>query len=280
MAKKKKKSTKSRGSVVRVKERNSSLSTVNIREKFGRFVLPSIICCLLLAALVFIGAVGMRTATASSFFALRNIDVRGTERTAQDDVRRVVSSSVERPGVWNADLSDIRIKIEKFPFVKTAAVSRVLPAGIRVSVTERVPAAVVHLGAGDFLVDIDGTVLTAATGGDKNEKGLPFVLRGWDEAKTEKAGPDNLARLKLYRRMLDEWKQFDLAARVRDVNLSNVRAPVATIEDSGRTIAVSLAKDNLGKSLKMAIEAVCGKGAKIKSVNAEGNYPVLQYLDF
>src|SRR5438046_388321 len=82
-----------------------------------------------------------------------------------------------------------------------------------------------------------------ATANDKNDKAFPFVLYGWDESKTEKAGPDNLARLKLYRKMFDEWKQFDLASRVKDVNLSNVRAPAATIEDSGRTIAVSLAKD-------------------------------------
>jgi len=251
-----------------------------LSHRFGRFVLPLIISCVLLAGLMFFGVMGFQTATASSFFSLRNIDVRGNDRTQQDEIRRVVSSSVEKTGVWNADLSDMRSKIEKFPFVKSAAVSRMLPAGIRVSVTERVPAAIVHLSSGDFLIDVDGTLLTAATASDKGEKGFPFVLYGWDETKTEKAGPDNLARLKVYRKMLDECKQFDLASRIRDVNLSNVRAPQATIEDSGRTISVSLAKDNLGKSLKMAIEAVNGKGAKIKSVSAEGNYPVLHYLDF
>jgi hypothetical protein len=92
--------------------------------------------------------------------------------------------------------------------------------------------------------------------------------------------PDNLARLKLYRKMLDEWKQFDLTSRVKEVNLANPREPVAVIEDSGRSITVTLAKDNLGKSLKTAIEAVSGKGARVKSVDAEGIYPVLQYLEF
>jgi len=136
---------------------------------------------------------------------------------------------------------------------------------------------VVQLTSGNFFVDSDGTILSAATASDKD---LPIIIHGWDESKTEKAMPDNLARLKLYRKMLDEWKQFDLTSRVKEVNLANPREPVAVIEDSGRAIAVTLAKDNLGKSLKTAIEAVSGKGARVKSVDAEGIYPVLQYLEF
>ena len=66
---------------------------------------------------------------------------RRRRSTDRRDVRR-------KAGVWNADLADIRAKIEKFPFVKTAAVSMVLPSGIRVNITERIPAAVVHFSPG------------------------------------------------------------------------------------------------------------------------------------
>ncbi|MGB4990874.1 MAG: hypothetical protein WBO10_16660, partial [Pyrinomonadaceae bacterium] len=109
---------------------------------------------------------------------------------------------------------------------------------------------------------------------------FPFMLKGWDEAKTEKAGPENLARLKIYGKMLDEWRQFDLIARVKEVNLSDAREPIALIEDSGRPITVALARDSLGKSLRTAIEAVSGKGAKVRSVNAAGVSPVITYLEF
>lgn len=279
MPKKRKTSTKIKRSYARPKRVSSAahLRASAIAQHSVRFLLPLAVICVLLTALGFLGIMGLRSATASSFFGLRNIDIRGTERVPQDDIRRIVAMSVEKQGVWNADLSDIKVKVEKFPFVKAAAVSRILPAGIRVNITERVPAAIVRLSSGNFLIDGDGIVLTAAT---VNDKDFPFVLNGWDESKTEKAIPDNQARLKLYRKMLDEWKQFDLASRVKEVNIANVREPVAVVEDSGRAIAVNLAKDNLGKSLKTAIEAVSGKGAKIKSVDAEGNYPVLQYLDF
>lgn len=279
MASKRKPAKSLKTSSVRLKGRNSVVRARQqaVTRTVGRYVLPLIIIGVLLGLLVFLGLSGYDTATGSVFFGLRNIDIRGTERSSADEIRRLVASSVEKPGVWNADLADIRTKVEKFPFVKSAAVSRVLPSGIRVNVTERVPAAVVQLNSGKYLVDVEGALLVAVKA---EEKDFPFILHGWDESKTEKAIPDNLARLKMYKKMLDEWRQFDLASRVKEVNISNPREPVAVVEDSGRSIAVTLGKDNLGKSLKTAIEALSGKGAKIKSVDAGGVYPVINYIEF
>lgn len=276
MPKKKKSITNAKTASVRVRGGGSRSRGKVVARSFSHLVLPLIIIAILAGGLLFMFLSGYQTATASQFFSLRNIDISGTERTSKEEISRIVSTSVEKPGVWNADLSEIRSRIEKFPFVRSAAVSRTLPAGIRVHITERVPAAVVQLNSGKFLIDVEGTLLTAVKG---NEKDFPFVLRGWDESKTEKAVPDNLARLKVYKKMLDEWKQFDLASRVKEVNLVNPRDPVAVVEDSGHTIAVTLARDSLGKSLKTAIEALAGKGARVKSVDSGGIYPVIQYLE-
>lgn len=278
MAKRKKPLATSKRSVKSTRNRKTSrVRSGASARKFISFALPFILSGCIVGALVFLGISGYQTATASGFFGVKTIDIRGTERTPTDDVRRIVAAQVERSGVWSADLSEIRSKVERFPFVKSAAVSMVLPAGIRVNVIERVPQAVVHLSSGDFLIDGDAAILSAVTQG---EKGFPFVLKGWDEAKTEKAATENLARLKLYKRMLDEWRQFDLEDRVKEVNLADLKEPKAVIEDSGRQISIALAKDNFGKSLKTAIEAVVGKGAKVRSVDAAGIYPVIQYVDF
>ncbi|CAN5568703.1 hypothetical protein BH10ACI2_BH10ACI2_23280 [soil metagenome] len=279
MPKKKKSSTRAKGTTLTVRGRGTSTHTRSKSNSrtFVRFVLPTLIICALLGGLGFLAVSGYRTVTASGFFGLRNVDIRGNDRTSADDIRRIVTAAAEKPGVWNADLADIRLKLEKFPFVKSAAVSMVLPATIRVNITERVPAAVVHLSFGDYLVDGEGAILIAA---NPNTPEFPFVLKGWDETKTEKAIPDNAARLKLYKKVLDETKQFDLALRVKEVNLINPREPVAVVEDSGRAVNIILGKENLGKSLKTAMDVLKGKGAKLKSVNAEGVYPVLQYLDF
>jgi cell division septal protein FtsQ len=279
MAKKRKLSTRAKASSVRVGRRKASTRVRSSRaaaQTAGRFVLPLLIICILLAALAFLGFSGYQTATASNFFELKIVEINGNDRTPAEDIRRLVVSAADKPGVWNADLADIRAKVEKFPFVRSAAVSRVLPAGIRINVTERVPAAVVHFSSGDFLVDDEAVLLAAATA--KNND-LPFVLRGWDEAKTEKAATENLARLKLYKKMLDEWRQFDLSKRVKAVDLANLKEPSALIEDSGHPVSIHLAKDNLGNGLKTAIEAASGKGAKVKAVNVAGLYPILQYVE-
>ena len=277
MAKKRKTTAKRTASSVKVRGRRSSRSSANsITEGFGRFGLPLLLSLLLGAAITVLGYTFYGTVTNSSFFKVRNVEVRGNDRTQAEDIKRIVSAETEKPGVWNADLGEVRMKLEKLPFVKSASVSRMLPSGIRVDLVERIPAAIVHLKGGDFLVDGEGTVLTTASG----DKTFPFVLNGWDESKTEKAPVDNLARLKIYKKMLDEWKTFDLAARVKSVDLSDIREPAAVVEDSGRDISIVLAKDSLGKSLKTAIEAVSGKGAKVRSVNADGIYPVINYLDF
>jgi cell division septal protein FtsQ len=277
MAKRKTQAKRRTASSVKVRGRKTSRTpSETITAGFGRFGLPLLLSLALLAAIGVFAFMFYSSATNSSFFRVRNIEVRGNDRTQADDIRRVVAGETEKAGVWNADLADLRIKLEKFPFVKTASVSRMLPAGLRVDIVERVPAAIVHMRSGDFLVDGEGTVLASANG----DKTFPFVLYGWDEAKTEKAPADNTARLKLYKKMLDEWKSFDLAARVKQVDLSDIREPEAVIQDSGRDISIVLAKDSLGKSLKTAIEAVSGKGAKVKSVNADGVAPVINYLDF
>jgi len=277
MPKKKKVLPTRRKTSVRVKSQSARRARIQpAGHLLGHYVLPLAIVVLLVSAIIFMAFSGYQTAAKSGFFALRDIEVDGVERTVAEDIRRVVSAEVENTGVWNADLGGVREKLEKFPFVKTAAVSRVLPAGIKVNVIERVPAAAVQLSSGTYLVDSDGKLLVTLKSEEKN---FPFVLKGWDESKTESAITDNMVRLKVYRKMLDEWKQFDLAARVKEVNLSNPRLPVAVVEDSGRPVDISLSRDNLGKSLKTAVEALTGKGNRVKSIDAAGVYPVIQYLD-
>lgn len=241
----------------------------------GKYVLPGLLSLFFLSGLGFFVLMGYRTVTASGFFEVRNVEVRGTSRASRDEISKIVDSAATKTGAWNADLDEIRGRVEKVTFVRSASVSRVLPNGIRVDVVEKKPEAVVSLASGNFLIDSDGEIITAA----KDEQ-MPAVIRGWDESKTEKAIRDNLQRVKLYQKMVSQWSEFGLLQRVKEVNLSDTQEPVAVIEDSGSRISISLAKDNLGKSLKSAIEAVAGKGEKIRSVNAAGVYPVIEYLNY
>ena len=207
---------------------------------------------------------GYRTVTASEFFNVKKIDVRGANFASKSDIEKIVAAGTERSGVWNAEMKDIKDKVERLDFVKSAAVSRVLPDGVRVNVIERVPKAVVRLANGDFWADDEG-VLIAPVGKTGNLP--PFVLRGWDESKSDKAVKENQLRVKLYQKMLEEWKTFELDKRVKVVDMEDLTEPKATIEDSGEAVEIVLAKDNFGKKLQFGLENIAGKGKQFSGID-------------
>ncbi|MEP6848216.1 MAG: FtsQ-type POTRA domain-containing protein [Acidobacteriota bacterium] len=257
------------------KKQSPAVNRSGRADQIRAYVLPAILIAVILGCIGFLGMMGYRTVAASEFFDVKRVDVRGVSRASKDEIEKIVTSQTQHSGVWNADLIDLKAKIEKLTFVRSAAVSRVLPNGIRVGIVERQPQAIVSLSSGDYIIDENGEIITAAK---KGEDQAPVVIRGWDEAKTERALKDNQQRIKLYQKMMVDWDQFQLAKRVKEVNLSDMQEPKAIIEDSGANISVALAKDNFAKSLKAAIEAVAGKGQKIKAVDSAGVYPVIEYI--
>jgi len=213
---------------------------------------------------------GYRTVTASEFFDVKKIEVRGISFASKSDIEKIVAAHTERSGVWNADLKEIKQRVEQLDFVKSAAVSRVLPDGVRVQLIERAPKAVVRLAGGDFWADEDGTIIAQV---NRSQKLPPFVMRGWDETKTDKAVKENQQRVKTYQKMLEEWKTFELDKRVKIVDMSSLTEPRAAVEDSGETVEIILSKDNFGKKLQTGLENVAGKGKQVAKIDVSDVQP-------
>lgn len=238
------------------------------------FLVPLFFILCIVVCLGFLAFMGYRTVTASTFFDAKTIDVRGMSRVSRDDIEKIVKSQTERNGVWNADLEAIRAEVEKMPYVKSAAVTRILPDGVQVRVDERIPRAVVRLGGSDYWVDDEAAVLAAV---NKNETKPAFFLTGWDESKTERAGKDNRERIKIYQKMQTEWESLEIANRVDSVNLSDLQDPQAIVQDSGNSVAIYLGKEDFGKRLQKGLEAISGKGNKIESLISHGSNIVAKY---
>ena len=77
-----------------------------------------------------------RTASSSSFFQLRTVDVSGVSQGSEDQIKALVRRAGAAGGVWKADLSAISAELERQPWVRQAVVTRVLPSGLRVRVAE------------------------------------------------------------------------------------------------------------------------------------------------
>jgi cell division septal protein FtsQ len=238
------------------------------------FFVPLFFVVAILFCLSFLTFMSYRTVTASAFFDVKSIDIRGTNRLPKEDIEKIVSRQVEKSGVWNADLKQIREDIEKLTLVKSAVVSRILPDGLRVSITERAPRAVVRIGGGEYWADDDSVILGAV---QKNEARPPFFMLGWDENKNDKATKDNRERVKVYLKMLDEWQNFELAKRVNAVDLSDLQEPQAMVQDSGEVVTIILPRDNLGKRLQTGLERIVGRGKEIKSIDLSNQKEVLGF---
>ncbi|HEY1403763.1 MAG TPA: FtsQ-type POTRA domain-containing protein [Pyrinomonadaceae bacterium] len=195
-----------------------------------------------------------RTAASSSFFQLRTVDVSGVSQGSEDQIKAVVRRAGAARGVWQADLSTISAELERQPWVRKAVVSRVLPSGLRVRITERTPRAVVRTSAGRFVwVDDDG-VLTGTVAPTQNAPA--FFMRGWDESGTESGRTENRRRVEKYLELSREWEAAGIASRVSEVNLDDLRDVRAQLTGDDSQIEVRLGREDLTKRLRQSLEAL------------------------
>ena len=196
---------------------------------------------------------GYRAAAASEFFDLKSVDVGGTARASDDQIKQIVRRAASA-GVWRADLASIASEIERQPWVRSAVVSRVLPSGLRVRVAERVPRAVVRTNAGRFVWVDDDAVMVGSLAPDHQQPA--FFLRGWDESGTDAARAANRERVAKFLSLAREWEAAGLAARVSEVNLDDLRDVRAQLAGDDSEIEVRLGHTDWTKRLVQAVNAL------------------------
>jgi cell division protein FtsQ len=197
---------------------------------------------------------GYRAAASASLFQVRKIDVTGSSRTSAEEIAGVTRRAVARTGVWRADLSAVSADLQRLPGVRRATVTRVLPDGLRVRVTERVPIAVVRVSSGHLIwVDDEGVAMGEMKPADR----MPtFFIRGWAEEESPEAARDNLDRIQKYLQLVREWDALSLSERVSEVNLNDLKDVRAQLAGNDSQIEVRLGGENQGRRLKEALEVL------------------------
>jgi cell division septal protein FtsQ len=249
------------------KGRSGSMQQRPVRRERGRsgqtvagplrVVLAYLPLILKLAVAITIGVLlffGYRAAASASFFQLRKVEVQGTAKASVDSVQAIVRRDVATMGVWKADLKEISNHLERLLWVRSAIVSRVLPDGIRVRISERVPRVVVRLAGGRLVwVDDDAVLLGEMRPTDQMPQ---FFLRGWSEDDSEAARAENLERVKKYLELQRLWDGNGMAERVSEVNLLDTRDIRAQLAGDDSQIEVRLGSQDLGKRLQQALEVL------------------------
>ena len=212
---------------------------------------PSAIKLLLAVILGVLAFVGYRTAASASFFQVKTVDVQGAARASRDEIKAAVLRSSSK-GVWQADLERISEGLRALPWVRTAVVSRVLPSGLRVRVTERTPAIIARTGAGHLVwVDEEGVVLGAASPGEQD-----FFIRGLDDGRSPESRQRNRERVTAALELSREWARTGVAGRVSEVNLDDLRDVRVQLAGDYPHVEVRLGREEFAKRFRQALEVL------------------------
>jgi cell division protein FtsQ len=223
-----------------------------------------------IAVIALIAFVGYRAAASASFFQVRAVETRGAARASVDDIKNVVRRDVSETGVWRADLQQLSNDLERLPWVRTAVVTRVLPDGIRVRITEREPKAVVRTAAGRFTwVDDDAVYLGEMSPTDQ----MPaFFLRGWNEDDSLAARAENRERVKKFLELQRDWSGQGVSERVSEVNLLDLRDVRVQLAGDDSQIEVRLGSQDQSARLGKALSVL-----DAQRQTARG--PLISYID-
>lgn len=225
-------------------------------------------------------AIGYRAASSASLFQVRTVEVVGASRTSADEIEGLVRRTVSRTGVWRADLPELSAELTRLPGVRRAVVTRVLPDGLRVRISEREPLAVVRTAAGRFVwVDDEGVTLSQMKSTDQTP---PFFIIGWNEDGTNEARADNVERVKKYQEALREWQAVGVVDRISEINLFDVRDVRAQLAGNDSQIEARVGSHDLGLRLKTALEELdrykqTPRGSSITYVDYQGDRVVIGF---
>lgn len=212
---------------------------------------PLMLKAVLAVSLGVVAFVGYRTAVSASFFKVRAVDVDGATRASREEIRDAVLR-LSNAGAWQSDLDVIAREVRSLPWVRDAVVTRVLPDGLRVRVTERVPRVIARTAGGKLAwVDDDGVVLGPASPGEQD-----FFVRGIEEARGEDALKRNRERVKTALELSAEWERAGLARRVSEVNLDDLRDVRVQLAGADAAVEVRLGREEFAKRFRQALEVL------------------------
>ncbi|MEM8771623.1 MAG: cell division protein FtsQ/DivIB [Pseudomonadota bacterium] len=144
----------------------------SLRELFSRYAVAGVAGLTVVLALGaitlwaggYVGLVGEQAgrmaqrAAISSGFGVRRVTAIGLEETAREDVLNALGPIVGA-SIAHVDVHAARARIEDLGWVRSAAVARLWPGTIHVSVREREPAAVWQMSGALHLIDPYGAVI-------------------------------------------------------------------------------------------------------------------------
>jgi cell division protein FtsQ len=164
------------------------------------------------------------------------IQIIGNQRLSREQVLSVFGADLER-NIFKIPLAERRADLERLPWVAHATVMRILPNGIRISVTERNPVAFVRQGTQIGFVDAEGVLLDMPQDAAGDPRYSFPVLTGLsaDDPLSARA-----ARMEVYKRFMQDLDSSGehLTQSLSEIDLSNPEDVKALIASGNSDILV------------------------------------------
>ncbi len=112
-------------------------------------------------------------ATASAGLEVKRVLLRGAHQTAHEEILKALGPVVGAPMI-DVSLKDARQRVESLGWVRSAAVSRLMPDTIVVAIREREPAAVWQVDGDLHLIDAGGALIRPV--GAFEYSNLPLIV--------------------------------------------------------------------------------------------------------
>lgn len=229
------------------------------KQKFLRVITVLIIICLALIAVGF-ASIGVSRAlfTKNNRLVLRRIELKGMSPEREKSMIKYLKLNLYEDNLFSIDIADIRKKIEKISYIKSASVYRVLPDTIKINIVQRVPLAYLFKYSSKWVIDEDSIVLKRGYC-MKVKYSLP-VIKGF-KCQTIKAGqlmPGLAQAIKLIKLTTYEFQKF----KISSVSLDDPQKITFIMIKKRRAYKVLIPRDKIKDNLQVlryALKKIKGK---------------------
>ena len=224
---------------------------------------PVVRAALAAVLVMYVGYQGAALLTGAGLFRVSRVTVRGNSRLSTGEVLALVSG-LRGESVLTANLPGYRARLVDSPWVADAALRRVLPGTIEITVRERTPMGLCRLLDQLYLVDGTGTIIDEF-GPQYADFDLPIIggLAGaprHGEPSIDAARADLAARVV---RALSVNKR--LAHRVSEIDVTDAHNAVVMLD--GETALLHLGDTQFAERLQAYVELAPTLHARVPNID-------------
>ncbi len=181
-----------------------------------------------------------------------NISISGTNKVARSQVMDVMASDIDR-NIFFVPLEQRKQQLERIPWVKSAAVMRLLPNRLKIVIAERTPVAFVDINSHIHLIDASGVVMDLPAAQTASYS-FPVIVGMSDSDPLS----TRAARMKIYTHFVKELDSggTHYSSDISDVDVSDPDDVKATVTDPHGAVLVHLGSSNFLERFKTYVAHV------------------------